>query len=67
VVPSATQRLTPVSDERALSRSKRSAGSALSVVAGGALFVANDSSAANAAASIFADMQAKVVIGAVQN
>jgi hypothetical protein len=37
------------------------------VSAGGALFVGNDTSAANAAASIFADMQAKGVIGAVQN
>ena len=37
------------------------------VSAGGALFVGNESSAANAAASIFADMQAKGVIGAAQN
>jgi hypothetical protein len=37
------------------------------VSAGGALFVGNDTSATNAAASIFADMQAKGVIGAAQN
>jgi hypothetical protein len=37
------------------------------VSAGGALFVGNDTSAANAAASIFADMQAKGVVGAAPN